>query len=70
MYEKNAETGFPALITIFSAPNYLNSYNNKGAILRFEKNVLNIKQFNFSEHPYYLPSFVNVFEWYALRLCL
>jgi hypothetical protein len=65
MYEKNPETSFPSLITIFSAPNYLSTYNNKGAILRFEKNVLNIKQFNCTEHPYYLPNFVNVFEWYS-----
>ena len=31
MYRKNDATGFPALITIFSAPNYLDVYNNKGA---------------------------------------
>jgi len=31
MYRKNAETGFPSVITIFSAPNYLDVYNNKGA---------------------------------------
>jgi hypothetical protein len=30
MYRKNATTGFPAVITIFSAPNYLDVYNNKG----------------------------------------
>lgn len=30
MYRKNDATGFPALITIFSAPNYLDVYNNKG----------------------------------------
>lgn len=30
MYRKNQATQFPALITIFSAPNYLDVYNNKG----------------------------------------
>jgi serine/threonine-protein phosphatase 2B catalytic subunit len=30
MYRKNQATGFPSLITIFSAPNYLDVYNNKG----------------------------------------
>jgi hypothetical protein len=30
MYKKNEATGFPSLITIFSAPNYLDMYNNKG----------------------------------------
>ena len=29
MYRKNQTTGFPSLITIFSAPNYLDVYNNK-----------------------------------------
>ena len=30
MYRKSQETGFPSLITIFSAPNNLDVYNNKG----------------------------------------
>ncbi|NXA15163.1 PP2BB phosphatase, partial [Sapayoa aenigma] len=30
MYRKSQTTGFPSLITIFSAPNYLDVYNNKG----------------------------------------
>uniref|UniRef100_A0A8C8ZTQ6 Serine/threonine-protein phosphatase n=1 Tax=Prolemur simus TaxID=1328070 RepID=A0A8C8ZTQ6_PROSS len=33
MYRKSQTTGFPSLITIFSAPNYLDVYNNKGKIL-------------------------------------
>ena len=32
MYRKSQETGFPSLITIFSAPNYLDVYNNKGLL--------------------------------------
>lgn len=32
MYRKSQATGFPSLITIFSAPNYLDVYNNKGKI--------------------------------------
>ena len=31
MYKKSRTTAFPALITIFSAPNYLYAYGNKGA---------------------------------------
>jgi len=27
---------FPQAITIFSAPNYCNSYNNKGAVIKFK----------------------------------
>ena len=30
MYKKNRVTLFPSLITIFSAPNYLDVYGNKG----------------------------------------
>jgi len=33
MYRKSQTTGFPSLITIFSAPNYLDVYNNKGETL-------------------------------------
>jgi hypothetical protein len=35
MYKANPSTGFPSVITIFSAPNYLDVYNNKvGAFWR------------------------------------
>jgi len=63
MYRRNATTGFPSLITIFSAPNYLDVYNNKAAILKYEDNVMNIRQFNCSSHPYWLPNFMDVFTW-------
>ncbi|KAJ1956499.1 hypothetical protein IWQ62_005287 [Dispira parvispora] len=63
MYKKNKASGFPAIITIFSAPNYLDMYNNKAAVLKYENNVMNIRQFNCSPHPYWLPNFLDVFEW-------
>ncbi|XP_029365669.1 protein phosphatase 3, catalytic subunit, gamma isozyme, a isoform X6 [Echeneis naucrates] len=40
MYRKSQTTGFPSLITIFSAPNYLDVYNNK--VTETLVNVLNI----------------------------
>ncbi|KAG1473293.1 hypothetical protein G6F56_001032 [Rhizopus delemar] len=63
MYRRSKSSGFPSLMTIFSAPNYIDVYNNKAAILRYDNNVLNIRQFNASPHPYRLPNFKNVFDW-------
>ena len=63
MHKTNPSTGFPLVITIFSAPNYCDVYNNKGAILKFDNSTLNILQFNCSPHPYHLPNFMDVFQW-------
>jgi len=63
MYRKNPTTGFPSLITMFSAPNYLDVYKNKAALLNYENNTMNIRQFNCSPHPYWLPNFKDVFTW-------
>ncbi|EGR31816.1 ser thr protein phosphatase family protein, putative, partial [Ichthyophthirius multifiliis] len=54
---------FPMVITIFSAPNYCDVYNNKGAVIKFENNTLNIQQYNFTPHPYMLPNFMDIFTW-------
>ncbi|ODV94435.1 hypothetical protein PACTADRAFT_51273 [Pachysolen tannophilus NRRL Y-2460] len=63
MYKRTKTMGFPSLLTMFSAPNYLDSYNNKAAVLIYENNVMNIRQFNASPHPYWLPNFMDVFTW-------
>ena len=35
MHKWNGDGQFPAVITIFSAANYCDAYNNKGAIIKF-----------------------------------
>lgn len=42
MYRKSQTTGFPSLITIFSAPNYLDVYNNKVTLLVYEISLTNV----------------------------
>jgi serine/threonine-protein phosphatase 2B catalytic subunit len=49
------------VITIFSAPNYCDFYNNKGAIMLVDEKNLEIRQIEGSAHPFYLPNNVNIF---------
>jgi hypothetical protein len=36
MHRKSRKTGFPSVVTLFSAPNYLDVYNNKAAIVKYK----------------------------------
>ena len=36
MHKWNISDSFPVVITVFSAPNYCDIYNNKGALLKFD----------------------------------
>lgn len=42
MHRWNGNSEFPVVITIFSAPNYCDVYNNKAAIINFDEGSLNI----------------------------
>ena len=42
MHKFGANTAFPSVITIFSAPNYCGSYNNRGAIIILKDNNLKL----------------------------
>jgi serine/threonine-protein phosphatase 2B catalytic subunit len=63
MYNWDDSCDFPSVITIFSAPNYCDVYNNKGAIIKIKENMVNLQQFNYTAHPFVLPQFQNVFNW-------
>jgi serine/threonine-protein phosphatase 2B catalytic subunit len=60
---KKTSAGFPSVICVFSAPNYCDTYDNKAAVVKFNNNTMNVKQYHSSEHPYYLPNFMSAFTW-------
>ncbi|KAJ7727979.1 Metallo-dependent phosphatase [Mycena maculata] len=63
MYRKTTKKGFTSLMTIFPAPDYLDVYNNTAAVIKYENNTMNFRQFKYSPHPYWLPNFMDVFTW-------
>jgi len=63
MYRKTPKRNFPSVITIFSAPNYLDVYHNRGAVLKYANKNITIRQYNSSSHPYWLPNFMDALTW-------
>ena len=63
MHKKTPTKRFPSVITIFSAPNYLDVYHNRGAVIKYANRGITIRQYNASPHPYWLPNFMDAFTW-------
>ncbi len=74
MHRWNGSIDFPMVITVFSAPNYCDVYENKGAIIKFANNSLNIQQYSGTKHPCQLPNGVDAFTWsiplISAKVCL
>lgn len=63
MHRRTPTKRFPSVITVFSAPNYLDVYHNRGAVMKYANKNITIRQFNSSSHPYWLPNFMDAFTW-------
>jgi serine/threonine-protein phosphatase 2B catalytic subunit len=59
----NDSSHFPCMISLFSAPNYCDVYDNKAALLHYNGQQLDIKLFTAAQHPFVLPNFQNAFVW-------
>lgn len=63
------DSSLPPLLTLFSAPNYCDFYENKAAIIYLQvassnKNgVISVHQYGHSPHPFVLPNFCDVIAW-------
>lgn len=63
LYKRTPSTRWLSLMSVFSAPNYRDAYENKGAILEFDGKTVHFRQFASSPHPYWLPDFTDAFTW-------
>ncbi|KAI0317847.1 Metallo-dependent phosphatase [Amylostereum chailletii] len=63
MFRKTPTKKFPSVITVFSAPNYLDVYHNRGAVLKYANKNITIRQYHARQHPYWLPNFMDAFTW-------
>eukprot|EP00727_Mastigamoeba_balamuthi_P005100 m51a1_g14589 hypothetical protein (498) ;mRNA; f:1147307-1149510 len=60
---EEGDTGVPPVLTLFSCPNYCDSYGNRGAYLKIESGGVHIYQINYSLHPATLPGHTDAFSY-------
>jgi len=58
---RKREREHPLIMTIFSAPNYCDMYENRGAFLKLSHSSYDFVDVGWVDHPYVLPDFQNVF---------
>ncbi|KAL7711927.1 Serine/threonine-protein phosphatase [Entamoeba marina] len=56
-------TDIPPCITVFSAPNYCDMYQNKASILKINQENICFEQFEYVDHPFNLPDFFDAFSY-------
>ncbi|CAF4119211.1 unnamed protein product, partial [Rotaria sp. Silwood2] len=62
-FRKSSRTKFPVLISLFSAPNYCDTYDNTAAILKIDTHQqLSVVNIDAHSHPFVLPNFENGFQ--------
>lgn len=62
-YMQYKKTNKKNVLTVFSAPNYCDKYNNLGAVAIIQNNDITLQAFKNVVHPYVLPNNMNIFEW-------
>ena len=63
MLLQHRDDRFPSVITVFSAPNYIDSYKNKGAVIVISDRDMDLRSYNAVDHPFLLPEGLNAFTW-------
>ncbi|BFU22742.1 Ser/Thr protein phosphatase, putative [Entamoeba histolytica HM-1:IMSS-B] len=56
-------TDIPPCITVFSAPNYCDMYQNKASILKINLENICFEQFEYVDHPFNFPDFFDCFSY-------
>lgn len=63
MHKFGKNTAFPPVITVFSAPNYCNTYGNRGAIIILKDNNLKLQTYQQEDGNYRLQDGHDLFSW-------